>query len=117
MLGSVLTQQPPIKIGGRWLPIGKGPHDSLEVRVAYGLCCTPVLVRDLNGVELQEMRLSTNRSEWRLLLKGVRRKRYVIAYFYAPSWREVLTEMVTLADTANIPWHDDEVPPPTFEGH
>jgi len=94
--------------------MGKGPHGDLEVRVAYGLFQTPYLVERLAGVDLQEMRLSVNRGEWRVLLKGTRRKRFVIAYFYAPTWREVLTQLVTMADSGFIPWHDDEVPLPSF---
>ncbi len=115
MIRPLTAGQSPIKIGDEWMPKGKGPHDDIEVRVAYGLFQTPDLVGDLASVDLQEMRLSVNRGEWRLLLKGVRRKRYVIAYFYAPTWREVLTEMVTMADTGYIPWQDDEVPLPSFE--
>lgn len=93
--------------------MGKGPHDDLEVRVAYSLFITPALTRYIAGVELLELRVSAVGEEWRLMLKGLRRGKHLVAFFYAPTWRDVFVHMTTMVDIGYVTWYDDIYPPKT----
>ncbi len=105
------AQLPPITIGGQWRPGGKGPHDDIEVRVAYGIFNTPVLTQMLGGVELSQLRVTKVDYGWLIMLKGVRRGRYLVAFFSAPTMRDVFVLMTTCVDIGYVTWKDDDHPP------
>lgn len=83
----------------------------MEVRVAYGLFHLPITSFMLADITLQGMYLSRVGTEWRLMLKGTRGKRYLVAFFYGPSWTEVLTLAITSIDSGHVDWTDDSHPP------
>lgn len=98
-------------MGGEWRTQGKGPHDDVEVRVAYGLFSTPVLTQFMSGVELTDMLCSKVGDQWRIILKGRRKKRKLIAFFYCDTWRDLFVEMVTSVDIGYVRWFDERPPP------
>lgn len=104
---------PPFKNGGTWRTQGKGPHDDVEQRVAYGLFHTPTVARFLDGVDIRELRVTFIGDEWRLMLKGRRGTRHLVCFFYAPGWREAYTLMVTSLDSGHVVWQPDRYPPRT----
>ena len=108
---TVLAGRPPIKIGGEWRPQGKGPHDDVEVRVAYALVHVPVLAKFLSDVDLREFRISSADGGWRLMLKGTRRDKHVVAFFHADSWKDLITLCATTLDTGAATWYPDLYPP------
>lgn len=107
---TVLAGWPPIKIGGEWRPMGKGPHDDVEVRVAYSLVHAPTLAKFLSDVDLQAMWLTIETGGWRLTLKGRRRGKPVVAYFHERNFRDVVTLASTTLDCGRATWWEDGHP-------
>lgn len=110
---------PSIKIDGE-LELPTTPVDAhVAVRVARGLGNLHTLCYVQEGVTLQEMRLSYMGTTWRLMLKGKRRQRPVVAYFYADEWWDLLVVTVTSVDSGFADWHADSYPPkqpvPTYD--
>lgn len=103
--------EPPIKIGGEFRGRGKGPHDDVEVRVAYALIHAPTLASFLSNVELREFRINQVDDGWRLMLKGKRGREHQVAFFYAENWRDLVTLAVTSLDTGRVDWYHDRYPP------
>lgn len=101
---------PSIKIDGEWRPPGKGPHDDVEVRVAYSFLHAPALARFLSGVDMDAMWLMAEEGGWRLTIKGKRGERPVVAYFHATSFRNVVTLAATSLDTDRAKWWPDDNP-------
>lgn len=110
-MGTNLAGKPPIKIGGRWRPLGKGPHDDLEVRVAYSLRHGETLCGFLAGVELTQFTLFKREDGWLVMLKGVRVGRKVVAFLNAADFSGALVLAATSMDTARVPWKKDNPPP------
>ncbi len=108
---TLLAGKPPIKIGGEWRPIGKGPHDDVEVRVAYSLLHLPTLLSQLDDVALTEMRLTVRKQSILVMLKGVRKGRPLVAWFAQETWRDALTLVATCADSGHADWRVDKPPP------
>lgn len=110
MGGPDVAGKPRFKNRGEWRRPGKGPHDDVEVRVAYGLANSETLARFLDGVELQEFRITNLTEDCRVMLKGNRGTSPVVAYFYAPTWRDALRLAVSSLDTGNARWELDDYP-------
>lgn len=108
---TLLAGRPPIKIGGEWRPRGKGPHDDVEVRVAYTIFHTDVLSSFLYGVDVSELRITNLGDVWRLMLKGDRKRQPVIAFFYAETWQGLFTLMATSLDSGAATFYQDIYPP------
>lgn len=104
---TVVAGKPLIKISGEWRPQGKGPHDDVEVRVAYGMFHIPTLLQFIDGVSLTEIRLQPITGGWRGMIKGTRGKEKLVAWFYGASLHEVLVLLVTSADTGYVDWGPD----------
>jgi len=102
---------PSIKIDGEWEPDGKGPDMELERRVAYGLMHVPSNALSQDGVELTEFRLIPTDDGWLVMLKGTRRKKKLIAFVHAPTWRSALRSTTTALDSSHLTWRL-ETPPP-----
>lgn len=106
-----LTGTPSIKIDGK-VELPLTPADAqVAVRVARGLGNLHVLCYVHEGVTVQELRISWIGNTWRLMLKGKRAKRPVVAYFYADEWWDLLTVTVTSVDSGYVDWHRDTYPP------
>lgn len=110
MAHTVLHGWPSIKIDGEWKPVGKGPSDDLEVRVAYSFLHAPTLAGFLSGVALTAVWMTVEPGGWRLTMKGVRGKRPVVAYFHATRFRDVIVAAATTLDTASATWWADDHP-------
>lgn len=104
------------KPSGTWEPPGKGPHDSLELRVGYGLANLPATVKEETGVYFREFRISEVEDGWLAVVKGDRGKRPVVAYAFAASYREALTLAITLQDTGRAVYDHDRYPPKRWPG-
>lgn len=108
-----LTDTPSIKIDGE-LELPVTPVDAhVAVRVARGLGNLHTVCYVHEGVTLQELRISWIGSTWRLMLKGKRRRRPVVAYFYADEWWDLLVVAVTSVDSGHVGWDTDTYPPRT----
>lgn len=105
-----LAGWPSIKIEGEWRPAGKGPHDDVEVRVAYSFMHAPTLARFLSGVDLDAMWIMAEETGWRLTMKGKRNGTPLVAYFHATSFRDVITTAATTLDTGRVKWWPDDNP-------
>ena len=104
---------PSTKVDSQWRPPGKGPHDDIEVRLAYGLIHMPVLTDFLAGITLKEIRVTAVEGGWRVMLKGKRGKEHKVAFFAADTLRGALMEAVTTVDINYTEWHPDRFPPKT----
>lgn len=102
--------EPPIKIGGRWRPAGKGPHDDVEIRVAYSFIHLPNAVFLLDGVSLTDFSLMKREDGWLVMLKGTRRGVKKIAWLHAKTWKEAVTLAATATDSQHTPWADPKPP-------
>lgn len=106
-----LTGSPSIKIDGE-LELPVTPVDAhVAVRVAKGLGNLHTLCYVHEGVTIQELRISWMGSTWRLMLKGKRRGRPIVAFFYADQWWDLLAVTVTSVDSGYADWHPDSYPP------
>lgn len=103
---------PAIKIAGEWRTQGQGPHDDVEVRVAYALRHGEVLCSFLAGVELTQLTLFKQEDGWLLMLKGERGKKKLVAFLNATTYSDALVMAATTMDTNRTPWRPDR-PPPT----
>lgn len=91
--------------------MGKGPHDDVEVRVAYALLHAEALAFFLSGVRLTELRLMVRDHVHLVMLKGTRKGKKLIAFVPGNTWRDALTCCATSLDTNAVPWRDDKPPP------
>lgn len=107
MAHTVLNDRPPIKIGGEWRTQGKGPHDDLEVRVAYSLRHGPALCSFLAGLELTQMSLFKREDGWLVMLKGERPGKQRVAFLNASTFEGALVLAATALDSGNVPWKVD----------
>lgn len=103
--------EPPIKIGGEWRPPGKGPHDDLEVRVAYALRHGDKLAEFLAGLELTQMTLFKQEDGWLVMLKGKRPGAKRVAFMQARTFADGLVWAATALDTNRVPWRVDKPRP------
>jgi hypothetical protein len=99
---------------GEWRRTGKGPHDDLEVRVGYALTNVPVMAFMLDDVTIREVRLTEVEDGWRLMLKGDRSGKPVVAYTYGDTYRDTMVAGLTMLDTGKAYWDHDEYPPKRF---
>lgn len=99
-----------IKIDGAWRTEGKGPHDDIEVRVAYSFLHGPTLVAFLQGVELEAVWLTIERTGWRMTFKGARAGKHLAAYLHGDSFSEVVTLAATTLDLGKLVWWPDDHP-------
>lgn len=102
---------PRSKLHGTWQAPGKGPADNLEERFGYALKHAPAYAERKEGVRLRELRVTEVEDGWRAMLKGDRRGKPVVAYFYAPAFSDVLVQCLTSLDSHYCSWHHDEYPP------
>lgn len=102
---------PPIKIGGEWIPNGRGPNDNLEVRVAYALRHGETLCKFMAGVTLTQLTLFKKDYGWLVMLKGARGKEKLVAFLSATDFSGALVLAATSMDTSRVPWKKDEPPP------
>lgn len=109
-MGTLLHGAPPIKIGGEWRPSGKGPHDDVEVRVAYSFLHAPTLARFLSGVAITAVWLTVEPGGWRATIKGGRGSKHVVAYLHGASFRDAVTICATSLDTGSLRWWEDSRP-------
>lgn len=101
---------PPFKNGREYRRRGKGPHDDVEVRVAYALNNAETLARFLDGVNLQEFRVTAMELGYRVMLKGRRGPNPVVAYFHEETWRAAVRFAMSMLDTARTNWEPDDYP-------
>lgn len=102
---------PPIKIGSEWRPAGRGPHDDLEVRVAYSLRHAETLCGFLAGVELTQFSLFKRSYGWLLMLKGKRGRKELVAFRPATTFPGALVLAATSLDSGDVPWQADKPKP------
>lgn len=107
----VVYGAPPMKIGGELRPPGKGPHDDVEVRVAYSLRHGDVLCAFLAGLELTQMSLFKREDGWLVMLKGERGKKKRVAFMNAGTFADALVLVATSLDTNSVPWREDKPRP------
>lgn len=98
------------KVGGHWRTPGRGPADDLEVRFGYSLIQTPAMSLELCGVELSEFRVTRVDVQWRCMLKGLRRNKPVVAFFYEDTYKDVLVLALTSLDLGRVKWYPDKFP-------
>jgi len=110
-VGTVLAGNPPIKIGREFRPRGQGPHDDVEVRVAYALLHAEALAFFLTGVVLREWRVVALADRYYVMLKGKRKGKFVVAFIHANTWRDAMVCAATTLDTDSATWHEDKHPP------
>lgn len=106
----LLARRPPIKIGGEWRVPGRGPHDDIEVRVAYGLIHAPTVARFIHGVVLTQLTVFKTDTGYLGMLKGTRGKRKLVAFIPANTFRAALVAMATSLDAGAVPWGPDNPP-------
>lgn len=99
--------RPPIKIGREWRPNGRGPHDDLEVRVAYSLRQGEALCWFLAGLELTQMSIFKQEDGWLVMLKGERPGAKRVAFLNASTFEGALVLAATAMDSGNVPWKLD----------
>lgn len=109
-MGPVPERRPPSRDAGGWRRRGQGPHDDVEVRVAYALVNAECLARFLDGVTLQEFRVTAMAEDYRVMLKGVRGGKPVVCFLYEATWRDALRLGVTMLDTGRVYWEPDDYP-------
>lgn len=112
-MGTPSAGEPSIEIEGEFRPQGKGPHDDVEVRVAYSLVHAATLTWFMEQVELLELRVSVLEDGYRVMLKGTRKGKHLVAFFRAASWREAITLAATSVDCGYVTWWPDQYPPKT----
>lgn len=100
------------KVTGEWRPDGKGPHDDVEVRVAYGLHHLDKVVLFLCGVELTHFSLFKKRDGWLVMLKGVGPRHPMIAWMHAKTFKEALVVVATTCDSSHVDWRIEDPPRP-----
>lgn len=110
-MGTLLAGRPAIKIAGEWRTAGKGPHDDVEVRVAYCLVHAEALVFMLHGVRLTQFRITPRKDSVLVMLKGTRQGKKLVAWFSQPTWRSAVTLAATCMDSGHVDWLDDKPPP------
>lgn len=111
MPGKAQAASPPIKIGGEWRTRGRGPHDDLEVRVAYSLRHGETLCGFLAGVELTQLTFFKKPEGWLIMLKGKRGRDKRVAFLNAFTFEGALVLAATAMDSGDIPWKKDNPPP------
>ncbi len=111
MVRPLAGSKPPSKDGRGLAAPGRGPHDDIEVRVAYILNHAPALTSWVSDVVLKEFRVSVLKDGYRVMVKGKRRKEHVVAFFNADTWSQVLATATTSLDTHYAVWHRDMYPP------
>jgi len=109
-MATQMDWMPPIMIGSRFRPAGKGPHDDPEIRVAYSLVNLPETLSHLSGVELVAFWVTRTPDGWRLTLKGRRGDKYLVAYMHESEFRDILIAGVSTVDTARCSWQPDKRP-------
>lgn len=105
------NDKPRSKLPGTWRPAGKGPHDDVEVRFGYAIKHAPTSVAVMHGVTLREVRATEVDGGWRLMFKGNRKGKPVVAYIYHDSYLEALVLAFTTLDVGLLVWHHDDYPP------
>lgn len=103
-------RRPTSKDDNRWRKQGKGPHDDLEVRVAYALVHIPTLLRFLADITLTAFWITAEEGGWRLTIKGIRRKKPVVAYLHVEAFRDLMGAAATSADSNTLRWWPDKHP-------
>jgi len=109
-MGTQARPAPPLNNGGEYRTQGKGPHDDVEVRVAYGLTHAPRHAKWTQNVELREFRITDIGGSWRVMLKGRRKGKAMVAFFNAETWRDAIALSVTSLDTGYVTWRPDRYP-------
>lgn len=99
--------RPPIKNGREWRPNGQGPHDDLEVRVAYSLRHGETLVGFLADLALTQFTLFRKEDGWLIMLKAERGKKKRVAFMNASTFSGALVLAATAMDSGNVPWKED----------
>lgn len=59
---------------------------------------------------MRELRLTDMGDEWRVMLKGERRGKPVVAFLHAATWRDAIVLCATSLDTGNVLWRPDRYP-------
>jgi len=103
------------KLSGTWRTRGKGPHDDPEVRLGYGLKHAPANARYKSDVHLREIRVTEVEDGWRVMFKGDRGKRPVIAYVFAETYAIAVVLAVTSLDIGILAWYHDDYPPKRYD--
>lgn len=103
------------KLIGTWRTPGQGPHDDVEVRLGYGLRHVEQLTEMHGNVRLREFRVTEVEDGWRVMFKGDRRGKPVVAYVYASSYINALIVAITSLDIGKCVWHHDEYPPKRYD--
>lgn len=109
--GTPPDRQPPFKNGGEWIPPGHGPHDELEVRVAYSLINAPATALFLADVELTKLCVAAGKNGWYVMLKGTRGEKKLVAFMSAGTWSSAMVWAATALDTNTVPWYLDDWKP------
>lgn len=104
MARTYLHHVPPIEIAGTWRNRGRGPHDDVEVRVAYGLLHLDTVVHFLHGIELTAFALWKKEDEWVVMLKGQGPRKPMIAWLHAPTFKDALVMAATACDSSHVDW-------------
>ncbi len=99
-----------IYIDGEWRSKGKGPHDDLEIRVAYSFLNLPEYSRWTTQVEVTAVWLTAEEGGWRVSLKGIRRGRPLRAFLHAPDYKAAVVLAGTSVDVGQVEWKHDPRP-------
>ena len=82
----------------------------MEVRVAYVLNQAPALAEWVAGVTLREFRVNVLPDGFRVMLKGSRAGKPVVAFFNAETWHDAIKTATTSLDTPYTRWLPDRYP-------
>ena len=105
---------PSTEVGGKWRNPGQGPHPDPEVRLGYALRQAPALSSKVAGVRLRELRITEVDDGWRVMLKGDRGKKPLVAYIFSETYIDALVIAMTSLDIGRLTWHHDEYPPKRY---
>lgn len=104
-------RKPPLNNGSEYRTQGKGPHDDVEVRVAYGLTHAARHAKWTQNVELREFRITAVDDGCWVMLKGRRNGTKLVAHFNAGDWKDAIALCVTCLDTGRVSWVLDDYMP------
>lgn len=81
-----------------------------EQRVAASMLDLEKQLAYLDGVDLQQLRVTRKDGHWLLMIKGNRNGTKLIAFIAGQRWPDVLETLATSADSRYLNWRED-IPP------
>lgn len=86
-------------------------YEEKEARVASGILDVCKNAFWVDAVNIYGIWIAKGDDGWYLMLKGRRHGRYLVAYFNAATYADVLETAVTAVDSAHAEWRRDKKPP------